>query len=122
MVTRYFVEQLFLEAQAPLSSHSADGSGGGGGGDSGSGGGGGISMQMLEQHLRIFAAVKAAASASDAAASWRGGDGVGGARGDGEARNAGVDSRVSAEICAGLVKVVVCTPSGMQRYARVCRV
>ena len=74
-------------------------------------------MQMLEQHLSILAAVKAAASVTGVAVPWRGADGDGEAGEDGKARDAGVDSRVSAEICAGLVKVVVCTLCFMQSVA-----
>jgi hypothetical protein len=56
MVTEYLVQSLVLEAQALFSSPGADGGGGGGGGDdANSSGGPGISIQMLEQQLRILA-------------------------------------------------------------------
>jgi hypothetical protein len=55
MVTKYLMQSLLLEAQALLSSPGADGSGGGGGDGASSSGGRGISIQMLEQQLRILA-------------------------------------------------------------------
>ena len=55
MVTKYLMQSLLLEAQALLSSPGADGGGGGGGDGASSSGGRGISIQMLEQQLRILA-------------------------------------------------------------------
>lgn len=56
MVTKYLVQSLLLEAQALLSSPGADGGGEGGCVDGASTSGGrGLSIQMLEQQLRILA-------------------------------------------------------------------